>query len=180
MKVLFENRWLQVQEIEHEMPDGSVLNYTSIVEGLGSSVAVMPYRFEGGGLSVLLRNEITPPWLVDSDQPRVLSSLTGMMDENETHLECATRELFEESGYKVPPSTMEYLGSVRLSKSSQNLVYLYAVEVTDLANETPKGDGQGFEEWAQSVWMCNTDQSEDSLAHTLFLKLITQHDLVLA
>jgi len=179
MKVLYKNRWVEVHELSHVMPDGSVNPYTSVKDGTGASVAVMPFRYVKRSLrdpviEVLLRREIVPPWLVDSGDPeeRILSSLTGMMDhEGENPVDTAVREVYEESGYRVTSDDMLSLGTVHLSKVLESRTHLFAVDVTDLIPDEAPGDGAGFEEWAESVWCLDMNASPDALALALRYRL---------
>ena len=179
MKTLFKNRWLEIRELRHQMPDGSVNPYTSVLDGIGLSVAVLPWRRRAdvvrydGEIEVLLRREITPPWLVDSSDPseRVLSSLTGMVDPGEAPLEAAVRELFEEAGYPVAPEELKPLGVMRMSKVLETRIHTYAVDVTGLEPVEAPGDGGGFEEFAESVWCQDLLGTPDAVALAMYAKL---------
>lgn len=173
-KTLFENRWVRVNELQHEMPDGSTMPYTSIQGGNGHTIAILPFRHsENIGIEFLLRAEITPPWVIDSDDPSelVLSSLTGMVDDGETPLEAATRELYEESGYRVEPEQLLDIGTLRAAKMLEGVFHLYAVNVSGLQAEEAPGDGGGFEEHALSVWVQQPQDSPDAMAWAMLARM---------
>lgn len=175
MKTLFENRWLKVRELDVTLPEGEKATYTSVMSGSGASIAVLPFQRKGDGtIRVLLREEITPPWLTESQDPRerVLSSLTGMVDAGESPFTAAVRELYEEAGYQVEGSSMIPLGYVRVSKVLEGKVFLYAVDVTGMTPaEEPPGDGGPFEPYARSVWCDMLMACVDGLAWVLWAKL---------
>jgi len=174
MKTLFKNRWLHVRELDVTLPGGEEAKYTSVLDGSGASIAVLPFQRQGDGtIRVLLREEITPPWLTESLDPheRVLSSLTGMVDAGESPFKAAVRELYEEAGYQVDDQDMIPLGYVRVSKVLEGKVFLYAVDVTGMSSEEPPGDGGPFEPYARSVWCDMLMACVDGLAWVLWAKL---------
>jgi 8-oxo-dGTP pyrophosphatase MutT (NUDIX family) len=74
--------------------------------------------------------------------------ITGTMDpEDATLLHTAIRELKEEGGFECTDvDRWIFLGSFRVSKSSNEHCHIYAVDVTDLKAEKPVGDGSIQEE----------------------------------
>lgn len=177
MTDLFRNKWMRVREIQHKLPDGTTEPYTTTTLGSGKSIAVLPYRRLGqGNAEILLRNEITPPWLVDSDDPeeRVLSALTGMVDGDEDPLTAALRELYEEAGYQVDEEDVISLGYVRTSKASEDVCFLYAVDVTGLEPDTPPLDGGPFEPYAESVWVLTLRHTNDALVLALWQRFTSR------
>jgi 8-oxo-dGTP pyrophosphatase MutT (NUDIX family) len=74
--------------------------------------------------------------------------ITGTVDsDDETMLHTAIRELKEEGGFDCnDTSCWIFLGSFRVSKSSNEYCHIYAADVTNLKAEKPTGDGSFQEE----------------------------------
>lgn len=118
-------------------------------------VAVLPYR----GDEYLLRKEICPAW---GSEPRICT-LTGTI-ETSRPMEDALRELYEEAGFQVLPDHMEEYGDIRPVKSSDQVVYLYGVDVSGVAPEKPPGDGSALEDHARCLWVDDPSVSVDPYA----------------
>ena len=126
-KLLKHTKWLQLRmKVDKENGvDGYI--YAHEVSCDGRKVAVLPYVREGrDGWKVLLREEITPAW---GNKP-ILSSITGGIEPEEKPVIAAIRELEEETGYKVKPEDMEYLGKCFGNKMMDSQFWLYAVDVS--------------------------------------------------
>jgi hypothetical protein len=139
-KVLFENPWATVLE-----RDGWVV--VRDVKGVG--VALLPFRFQGGRIWYLSRLEPCPAHGELMHQ----TSITGIPEEWESSVQCAARELKEETGYGVDESLLIPLGKVWVSKLLEFAMFMFAVNVTDLTPTSPKGDGSKFEAMSQNVWV---------------------------
>jgi 8-oxo-dGTP pyrophosphatase MutT (NUDIX family) len=142
-RTLFENEWITVDET----PEG----YVFIRNGTERAIVALPYtRDTGAGLAKYLAR-IEPIPCHDPD--RHLCALTGMVEEGEGPMDAAVREVFEESGYRVAPGQMLDLGPVFPSKASTTVMYMYAVDVTDLHREEAPGDGTEAEEQSSTAWL---------------------------
>ncbi|TVX86000.1 NUDIX hydrolase [Paenibacillus agilis] len=133
----------------------------------GKAVSVLPYRRdESGYVQFLLRGEM-------ADSP-VFGTVKGGMDkEGETPRQCAVRELLEEVGYTADEVNLIALGMARTSKLNTTKMYLFAVDVTNLPYEEPKGDGTANEANAYCQWVSEADAIgyEDPVIHTTMLRL---------
>jgi len=138
-QVLFENNWVTVIDRG---------GWTVVRDMNGLGVALLPYQFRGTNLWYLARMEPCP-----SHGPLILPScITGGLDEGETPEQCAVRELKEEAGYKVTQDQLIPLGEVWPSKLVELRVFMYAINVTGMAQTPPKGDGSVYEALAENAW----------------------------
>lgn len=140
----------------------------------GKAVSILPFRRESGTgyIQFLLRCEM-------SDSPVAGTVKGGMDKEGETPIECAVRELAEETGFIAETFNMIQLGQVRPSKLSTTKLYLFAVDVTDLPHQEPTGDGTLNEANATCQWVSEMDAIgyEDPLIHATILRLYNNFEL---
>lgn len=171
-RVLYKNAWFKVTLLEYPMPDGTESPYVSISNN--PSVAILPYKTIRKGskvATILLREEIVPPWLVDSQEARVTTMITGQIEVGEDSVEAAVRELYEEAGYQVGVPQMLCLGTARGSKLLEAPVHIYAVDVTGLVPESPPVDGSAFERYSSNVWYGTLALTDDAFAHLAWARL---------
>lgn len=140
-KTLYRNEWLSLQETM----DGYV--YTHEEKSDGQGVAVLAFRPRP--LRVVGRYENCPCHF----DGMALTSLTGQLDQGETPVQTAVRELFEEAGITVGPDEMKSLGTVRPSKASDTVMHLFAVDIGDRDIGRAPGDGTKGEEGAYCKWV---------------------------
>jgi len=165
-KTLFKNKWVEVSELSHKLPDGQVVPFTS-VRGTGNgTIAIMPYREvkrkRTSTIQFLMRNEVVPPWLVNSSETTKKVCVTGAVDDGEVPHEAAVRELYEETGFRVAPGDLLYFGRMKLGKMFEGDFYLFAVDLTGVEREVePPGDGTAFEDHSESIWLNGFGGVED-------------------
>jgi len=167
--VLWEDEWLQVK-----MKD-DWYTYTHSIKSNGGGVAVLAYSKDP--LMILGRYENTPP----HGDGIALASLTGMMDkEEEDALTTAVRELEEEGGYKEDKGKFLDLGTVRPSKSSDTIIYMFACEVEHKEGKmSGEGDGtQGeADAYCKFISLQEAIDSKDALLATMVARLLTREIL---
>jgi 8-oxo-dGTP pyrophosphatase MutT (NUDIX family) len=160
-KILYDNKWLQLKEI-----DGYV--YSHEIRCNGIIVMVLPYRRTGSNFEFLVRAEITPCW---SKKP-TLSAMTGGAESPEGPAEDVVRELYEEAGYRVKADQLKFLGMVRASKSADTYYHLFTIDVTGMTPDQATGDGSK-NDLAPSVWL--TEEQivglEDAQALAAYVKI---------
>jgi len=160
--ILWQNEWMKVFS-----RDGW---YTYAHHGNGKGVAVLGYSVEP--FMILGRYENTPP----HDDGISLCSLTGMLDkENEEPTEAAIRELNEESGYVKEVNDLLSLGTIRQSKGTDTLMYLFAVELMfDKENHFGEGDGTKGEEgsYAKFITAKEAIECKDPLLGLMISRLL--------
>jgi ADP-ribose pyrophosphatase len=109
----------------------------------GSSVAVLLYQSDPA--QVWLTRQFRYPAHVFDPRPYhdrgwVLETIAGMVGKNELPIDCAEREVFEESGFKLT-GALYYISSFFVSPGgSSEYIYLYAAPVT---LKDKKNDGGG-------------------------------------
>ncbi|WP_036498661.1 NUDIX hydrolase [[Mycoplasma] testudinis] len=96
--------------------------------------------------------------------------ITGGFDGNESPLECAMREVYEEGGLHVNES--HFIASTKAIASTQmnEQVFHFLFEVTNVPQEIPKTDGSFFEQIADNVWL-NEEQLRKILLDEKAVKL---------
>ena len=149
-RCLFKNDHIEVLE-----KDGWY-TYTRHNNGNGA-VAVLGF-VKKPQLLILGRFEETIP----HDDGITLASLTGGVEEGEEFEAAATREFKEESGFDVDKEDLVKLGAIRPSKSSDQAVQLFAVELIDADPEkTHRGGGDGTR--GEKNAFCRFVSAEDAI-----------------
>lgn len=82
-----------------------------------------------------------------------LYSVKGGMEQNMTPLQCAIKELKEETGYIVDEGSVTNLGEVFLTTMSMGKMALFAVDVTHAELGERVTDGSCVESTAFSIWV---------------------------
>lgn len=140
-KTLFDNEWVTVKE----KPDGWVYVETP------PAVAVLPFKVEDGFESVkfLVRYEEIPtmgeglqPWMI-----------FGGIGEHGSPEEAALAELWEEGGIRASEDLLIDLGEVWTRKDASQPCRLFAVDVSELDQVEPEGDGSEGEKDYRLEWM---------------------------
>lgn len=163
-KILFKNKWVSLKEIN---------GYSFLHEerSKGKIVAVLGYKIKEKQLEILGRFEIT----IAHNNSMELCSLTGGIEENESALDSAVRELFEESGIKENKENFVSLGTIKNYKAADTTTYLYCVNLQgkDPA-EKAKGDGTGGEKDTYCKWISADEiiDCKDPLTHSMLLRLM--------
>lgn len=174
-EILFRSKWITVKR--KELSDGHSYLYTSAEWCNSLGVAILPFRtvmVNADGdidLQFLARFEMAP---AHSGEIEMGSIMGGMDVEGETPEDTAIRELIEEGGYKVSIDNMIYLGTARQSKSSDGIMHLFGVHITDSAEEVEEiGDGTLIEETGYSAWIDfrSLILADEPLMHTMYLRL---------
>lgn len=172
-KTLFDNKWVSVKQITLDR-EGYEVNYIYSSSGWCKSrgVAIMPYRLinDGKDVQILGRFEICPA----HSNINELCSITGGYDNSDkfTLEQCVLNELHEEGGYIGNENDLEYLGSVRPSKSSDTTMYLYAIDIDNCEKTDAITDGTIGEMGAYCDWVAVEDlmNCKDTLLHAMFIR----------
>jgi 8-oxo-dGTP pyrophosphatase MutT (NUDIX family) len=158
-----------VLKIIHRVIDGQFYDFVREAHSEGITIALLPFRREQGKITAFLaREEICP---AHSDQPE-LCCLTGGFQGNIK--ETARVELWEEAGYTATVDEFIVLGTARPTKSSDTLVYLFAIDVSDKLHSPPPGDGTYWEERATIKWVTYAEgiYNKDPLFVTAITRLL--------
>lgn len=177
VETLFENKWVTV--LEKETEKNGNYTYTHKPWCNGVAVAILPYKQKSvDDISILGRFEICPAHSDDTE----LCSITGGFDNKEifTIYECVLNELMEEGGYKAEVEHLINLGTVRPSKSSDTLMYLFAINIDQEGIEECEAttDGTVGEIGAYCKWVDIEDAIEckDPLVSTMIIRMLTKAD----
>lgn len=168
-KRLFQSSHLEIIKVRHEDYPEHPYIYAHSPRTAGNLAAVLPYRItEDGDTQYLIRREVCPAW----DWEHKTCALTGGWESDETILECAARELYEEAGYEVHEGHLESLGTCHLSKAMDTVCHLFAADVTQVDPDEPEGDGSLFEERAENEWTDSVASVEGPLVHVMVNRLL--------
>lgn len=149
-QLLYDNKFTQFRRVISDRING----YTFLHEIRcdGEIVSVLPYRVdeESGEFEFLVRSEATPCWEIEKP---VLSSITGGVAENDTIEMTVIKELEEETGYKVYPENLIYLGECYGTKSVSTEYYIYSVDLTGYEQTSPLYIETELDEIAGCEWV---------------------------
>lgn len=103
---------LDEYEVSYKQFDGSVSKILKreIFERDADAVAILPFDPETE--EVVLIEQFRPGALKDPVSPWMIEIVAGMIDQGETELQAAVRELKEESGLDVLPDDLHYINAV--------------------------------------------------------------------
>jgi len=163
--VLFEDKWFQVVNV-----DGQVG-----LKNKEMSVGVLPYQTDGTGMisEIGLLKELN--YFREGDYCHTL--ITGTIEyEDDSLLYTAKRELLEEGGFELGENDNDrwiFLGPIYLYKNSDQMIPVFAVDVTGLKQKEAKGDGSKKEANSklEMVSVGNGISSDEGLVLASFLRL---------
>ena len=145
------NRWLSLKKLTGVTGD---YVYSHEERCKGHIVAVLPYIPDAANADtvIIARKEFTPPW----GDGLHLSSITGGVDENELDnpILAASRELFEETGMKVPVGDFISLDVIHGTKSTDTIYHLFAVDVTSALKDFKETSGEEGDENEKRAHNC--------------------------
>ena len=168
-KTLKHNEWLSLKKIEAPEYDVGGYVYSHEERCNGNIVCVLPFKFEESGeISYLLRNEVTPCWKINEP---VVSSITGGIEDNQSKIDCALNELYEEAGYKANIEDLVYLGYMYGTKSSDTHYHLFIIDLTDYVRYEATGDGSELEAKAYCFWSKSIEKAKDPFVYVLYEKI---------
>lgn len=161
-EILYRGNWMSIIR-----RDGWY-EFSSFLTG-GGGVYILAYR-DHLQRPILGRFEICP---AHNDSEPILTSITGGIPEDKSPKEIAILEMYEEAGYRISQNQLVDLGKVFLSKASDNVAYLYAVDVTNLFRGEAPGDGTKGEEGSYCDWVSLKDAMfcKDPVMSTLILRV---------
>lgn len=164
-KVLFSDKWFDVVNINGQVG----------LKNKHMSVAVMPYCTDDNGIisTIGLLHEFNN--FRENDFSDTL--ITGTIEyEDDSLLFTAVRELREEGGFTMPEDSLDrwlFLGSIYISKNSDQVIPVFAVDVTGLPQVETNGDGSEKEikSYLEMVDVSNGIASDESLVLASFVRL---------
>lgn len=168
---LFNNKWISLRKIGNYV-------YSHETRCNGKIVSILPWReiYDDYGFlqnQFLMRLERTPCWT--SSEP-IRCTITGGVETDSPILD-AQREILEETGYDVPESALEPLGTSYGTKSSDTIYYLYTVDLTDYEQGEAKGDGGFLESMEGCEWVNASAiiDCKDPQASVIWIRAFANH-----
>jgi hypothetical protein len=164
-KTLFTDQWFDVVEVKGQTG----------IKTNKMSVAVLPYRVDSNSMisEIGLLNELN--YFREGNFCQTL--ITGTIDyEDDSLLLTAIRELKEEGGFELSESDNDrwiFLGPIYPYKNSDQMIPVFAVDVTGLEQKDHVGDGTDKEELSklEMVSVGNGIASDESLVLSSFVRL---------
>jgi hypothetical protein len=141
-KILFKTKWLTIKETKagFQFSERKGVN----------SVAVFLCRRKSYKWQVLIRMQ---PLCIDTTNTKIFPCpITGTVDNEGEILLPALNEIEEEGGYKVDKNKVKYLGEYIVGTQTNEICYMYFVDVSGMKVNKPKGDGSIFEKISKNVW----------------------------
>jgi 8-oxo-dGTP pyrophosphatase MutT (NUDIX family) len=172
--VLYDNQWFSVIEIKDS--NGTMIG----IEPKDDNILILPYITDDKKnlVSLGLRHEANALRKGGFSD----TIISGDVEETETFLDAAKRELAEESGYNVEDNDrFQFVGKITTSKLVKQEHPCFLVDITDIKQGKIKGDGTEGEKASKFKLVTPSEiiKSNDSLVLTLFFKyfLINFHDI---
>lgn len=131
------------------------------------STASLCFRKTDGKYEFLIRYQPLP--IVNDNKKHKWSDLfacpiTGSMEENETQLDNAIREIYEEANYKVDKFNLISFNKTVATTQSNETVYNFVFDLSSIEKTNKlEGDGSIFENISKNKWI-----SQKSLESVLF------------
>lgn len=145
------------------------------IKAKDSCVVILPYILDSDGSIEMIGvvEEKNPHFEAGTYKGPVMG---GLEKGDSSIIQRAKLEMEEETGYNVQDlNRWIFLGQVYASKTMPDPIYCYAVNITDLKGEAPKGDGSSQEEGIKfhllplsEIWSV-----PDALLYTCFFKLFS-------
>jgi len=141
-KILYSGKWLSIIE-----RDGW---YVFSQETTSKGIVYILVTDTSREKPILGRFEICP---AHGDKVITLTSITGGINIKREPLDVVIEGIYEEAGYRVLPKQIIDLGKVNLTKSTDTIGYLYAVDVMGLERGKAPGDGSFGEIGSYCDWV---------------------------
>ena len=170
-KVLFDNKWLRVVEL-----DGWFVASEPAASKNNMAVAVLPYYYYSNpntgkySYEFLSRFELNPAHMTNTKHQ--LSVITGAC-ETGNPLYHAKMELLEEGGYDIPEDRFKFLGVVCPLKASSTKLHLYTVRIYGKDKQiVANGDGGEHEKKEYAQWVSREEMitCKDPYVHTIMMR----------
>lgn len=169
---LFTNEWISLNKIVDIENGIHGYVYSREESCNGEKVAILPFRKEPDTnyLYFLIRREVTPCW---DPTTHFISTITGGVEKGDP-FETAVNELWEEAGYDIESTDLNYLGTVFGVKSTDTVYHLFTVDLTSF-DQTGEADGDGSElekkawcEWVDPEVVL--DEMVDPMGYAIFAR----------
>jgi len=169
INILKTNKWIELRELVDEKKGINGYVYSHEKSCDGKKIVILPYRNQKGKFEILLRDELTPCWDLNK---KIISSLTGSVEKNNSPLETAIIELKEEAGYSITKEDIVELGEMFGIKSSDTVYYLFTVDLTNKEKGKATTDGSKLEKEAKCFWTDNFLKAQDPFVYAALIKML--------
>ncbi|APJ38390.1 NUDIX domain-containing protein [Mycoplasmopsis pullorum] len=166
-KLLLKTNWLSLYETEK----GFIYAERKGVD----SIAALVYKSTSDGYQFLIRYQPTPNILNKKLNPTLLypSCITGTIEDCETPLETAIKEIKEEGGLIVKTKNLVSDSFYLATTQSNEVVYSFLFEVDTNTETVPiLNDGSYFESISKSIWVSQEELETMLLDHFVHSSLL--------
>lgn len=134
-----------------------------------NSIAVLCFKKSKDGFLFLIRLQPMPQVEEKQNWDQLYPCpITGSIENNESPITSAKREIFEEGGIIVNENDLIAINPSVASTQMNEKVFYYLANVTNKKNETPQNDGSIFEAVSKNIWV-NEKELESILNSKLYL-----------
>ena len=170
-KVIYKNKWIELRTINNYI-------YCHLSDSNSKGVAILPYKIENDQFYILGRFEKRP--CHDKGYGKngnFLTSITGSCDKKGLDdYQIALEELIEEAGIYAKREELIDLGYSYVSKSSDNYVHLFAIDIKNHVLHSLKPDGEmekdSYVKWITPKLM--VEKSNCPLSSLMFCRLMSR------
>ncbi|MDR0545843.1 MAG: NUDIX domain-containing protein [Mycoplasmataceae bacterium] len=149
-KCLYKHNWLSV----HETKRGFIYAQRRTI----NSTATLLYAKKGKQTMFLLRYQPLPALIENSRKARFSKlypcCVTGSIEKNESPLQNAIKEVFEETNYVIKKSDIKMMNRNVASTQMNEMVYVFIADITKARFVKKRtGDGTIFESLSKNKWI---------------------------
>ena len=161
-KIIFKTNWISILETEK--------GFQYLRRKGKNSVAIFLVRDGKLGQEALIRYQPLP--IQNNDDSLFPCPITGSIDEGESPINTAIREVLEESGYDIRDNIVN-LGKYVVGTQTDEIVHMFYADVNNKINATPENDGGYHESISKNIWepLSNLKNYQYSACQIMYYKL---------
>jgi len=141
-RIIFKTKWIKVRETQK--------GFQFLERDGVNSIAVFLIREGKFGWEVLVRYQ--PLCIQNNDDSVFPCPITGSIEYNENYTDTVIREIKEETGFIIDKDRLHYLDFYIVGTQTNESVFMYWIDVTDLSPEKVRGDGSYHESISYNKW----------------------------
>lgn len=154
-KTLYKNYWITLKQTERGFVYAQRKNI--------NSTASLLFKKDKNGYKFLLRYQPLPELTIKNSKWKKLypCCVTGSLEQNETPIENAIKEILEETNYVVKNNDIIAFGQNVSSTQMNEIVYVFVVDINKAKYIRKKsGDGSIFENISINKWVSHQKLKE--------------------